>query len=117
MRPDAQYCASRCLSMLILSSLTGCRRREDVEDVGTRREYEIVDVGTAGETVRAVGVERSGILQPFRIEAFDLLQASRMAIEAAVNQGFEQTALLLERALSVALLDLDHKRCPRLADD
>src|SRR4051812_35386209 len=103
--------------MLILSSLTGCRRREDVEDVGTRREYEIVDVGTAGETVRAVGVERSGILQPFRIEAFDRLQASRMEIEAAVTQGFEQTAHLLERALSVALLDLDQKRWTRLADD
>src|SRR5215203_1239093 len=103
MRPDAQYCASRCLSMLILSSLTGCRRREDVEDVGTRREYEIVDVGTAGETVRAVGIERRGILQPVQIEAFDRLEAPRIEIEAAITQGFQQTAHLPKRTFSVAL--------------
>ena len=100
--------------MLILSSLTGFRRREDVEHVGTRREYEIVDVGAAGKTVRAVGIERRGILQLFRIEAFDRLEAPRMEIEAAITQRLQQTAHLLQRALSVALLDLNQERRTRL---
>src|SRR6185312_3121320 len=103
--------------MPILTSLTGCRRREDVEHVGTRREYEIVDVGAAGETVGAGGIERRGILQPFRIEAFDRLEASRIEIVAPVTQRFQQMTHLLERAFSVTLLDLDQECWMRIGDD
>src|SRR4051812_45667415 len=103
--------------MPMLSSLSGCGQREDVEHVGTRREYEVVDVGAAGETMCAGGIERGGILQPFGIETFDRLEAPRMEIEAAITQRSQQTANLLERAISKALLDLDQQRWTRFGDD
>src|SRR3954447_10612723 len=114
---SATITASHCLSMPKLFSLTGCRRREDVEHVGTSREHEIAYVGAARKTVRAVGIESHGVLHPFPVEVFNRLEAARMEIEAAVIKGFEQTADLPKRAFSVALLDLDQKRWTRLADD